>query len=222
MTFALADPTADVTADAVWQQGQWAVQMRSPAGDAALSLRVAGRHNVKNALAAAACALAAGAPLDAIVRGLEAFVPVKGRSQVGTLRLHGRDATLVDDTYNANPDSVLAAIDVLAELPGPRWLVLGDMGEVGTQGPAFHAEVGARARERGIEAFWCAGALSADAARAYGPATRHFETVASLVACLAQAPLAAAVLVKGSRFMAMERVVQALQELQAPGARDAA
>jgi len=221
-TFALAGPadlTADVMAEAVWQQGHWAVQMHTPAGDAALALQVAGRHNVKNALAAAACALAAGAPLDAIVRGLEAFVPVKGRSQAGTLLLHGREATLVDDTYNANPDSVLAAIDVLAELPGPRWLVLGDMGEVGSQGAAFHAEVGARAQERGIDAFWCAGALSADAARAYGPAARHFETVESLIDGLAQAPRAAAVLVKGSRFMAMERVVKALQS---SGARDAA
>jgi UDP-N-acetylmuramoyl-tripeptide--D-alanyl-D-alanine ligase len=218
LTFALAGP-ADVTADASWQQGHWAVQMHTPAGDAVLTLRVAGRHNVKNALAAATCALAAGAPLDAIVRGLEAFVPVKGRSQVGPLRLHGREATLVDDSYNANPDSVLAAIDVLAELPGPRWLVLGDMGEVGAQGAAFHAEVGAMARERGIDAFWCAGALSADAARAYGPAARHFDTVESLIAGLAQAPRAAAVLVKGSRFMAMERVVKALQ---AGGTRDAA
>jgi UDP-N-acetylmuramoyl-tripeptide--D-alanyl-D-alanine ligase len=218
MTFALAGP-ADVTAHASWQHGHWAVQMRTPAGECALTLQLAGRHNVKNALAAAACALAAGAPLDAIVRGLEAFVPVKGRSQVGTLRLHGRAATLVDDTYNANPDSVLAAIDVLAELPDPRWLVLGDMGEVGTQGPAFHAEVGARARERGIEAFWCAGALSSHAARAYGAAARHFDTVDALIAGLSQAPQAAAVLVKGSRFMAMERVVKALQS---SGARDAA
>jgi UDP-N-acetylmuramoyl-tripeptide--D-alanyl-D-alanine ligase len=225
-TFVLAGPadvtakvTADVTADAAWQQGHWAVQVRTPAGDAALTLRVAGRHNVKNALAAATCALAAGAPLDAVVRGLESFVPVKGRSQLGTLRLHGRAATLVDDTYNANPDSVLAAIEVLAELPGPRWLVLGDMGEVGTQGAAFHAEVGARAQARGIDALWCAGALSADAARAYGPAARHFETVESLIAGLAQAPHAVAVLVKGSRFMAMERVVQALQS---EGARHAA
>jgi UDP-N-acetylmuramoyl-tripeptide--D-alanyl-D-alanine ligase len=217
-TFALAGP-ADVTAEAAWRQGHWAVQMHTPAGDAALALQVAGRHNVKNALAAATCALAAGAPLPAVVRGLEDFVPVKGRSQVGLVRLHGREATLVDDTYNANPDSVLAAIDVLAELPGPRWLVLGDMGEVGTQGPAFHVEVGARARDRGIDAFWCVGALSADAARAYGPAARHFDTVESLINGLTQAPQAVAVLVKGSRFMAMERVVKALQS---SGARHAA
>jgi UDP-N-acetylmuramoyl-tripeptide--D-alanyl-D-alanine ligase len=95
----------------------------------------------------AACALAAGAPLDAIARGLERFAPVKGRSRALACARCGACITVVDDTYNANPDSVRAAIDVLAALPGPRLLVLGDMGEVGDQGPQFHAEVGAmRAR----------------------------------------------------------------------------
>jgi UDP-N-acetylmuramyl pentapeptide synthase len=97
-------------------------------------------------------------------------------------------------------------------LPGPRWLVLGDMGEVGAQGPAFHAEVGARARTRGLEHLWCAGALSAHAARAAGGAARHFDTVEALLQALpAQGPQALSVLVKGSRFMRMERVVQALR-----------
>jgi UDP-N-acetylmuramoyl-tripeptide--D-alanyl-D-alanine ligase len=222
LTFALGGSGAtgaDVTATAAWQADHWLVQLHTPAGDAALTLRVAGLHNVKNALAATACALAAGAPLADVVRGLEAFVAVKGRSQVGTARLHGHDVTLVDDSYNANPDSVLAAIAVLAQLPGPRWLVLGDMGEVGDQGPAFHAEVGARAREQGIESLWCAGVMSVDAARAFGPAARHFAGTEALIAALEQAPKAAAVLVKGSRFMAMERVVRALQ---ANGARHAA
>jgi len=220
LRFALDAPAglkAEVTAQAQWDPaGQWAVTLRTPAGDAALRLQVAGRHNVRNALAATACALAAGAPLQAVVDGLQAFRPVKGRSQVGTLALHGRTVTLIDDSYNANPDSVLAAIEVLAGLPGPRWLVLGDMGEVGTQGPAFHAEVGARARERGIEHFWCAGTLSADAARAWGAGARHFASTEALLERLNEAPPAAAVLVKGSRFMAMERVVQALKALQ-PG-----
>jgi UDP-N-acetylmuramoyl-tripeptide--D-alanyl-D-alanine ligase len=211
ITFAL-DTAADLTASAEWQAaGHWAVHMHTPAGDTSLTLAVAGRHNVRNALAAAACALAAGAPLDAVVRGLQAFQPVKGRSQVGSVVLHGRTATLIDDSYNANPDSVLAAIEVLHGLPSPRWLVLGDMGEVGTQGPAFHAEVGERARQRGIDVFWCAGTLCADAARAYGAGARHFATADALIEQLKDAPQAAAVLVKGSRFMAMERVVKALQ-----------
>lgn len=93
-----------------------------------------------NALAAAACTLAAGAPLAAIAQGLNDFVPVKGRSRAFSVHCAGRDITVVDDTYNANPDSMQAAIAVLAELPAPRLLVLGDMGEVGDQGPAFHAD----------------------------------------------------------------------------------
>jgi UDP-N-acetylmuramoylalanine-D-glutamate ligase len=108
-----------------------------------------------NALAATACALAAGRAARAHRRGLSAFEPVKGRSRAW--RAAGHTLTLVDDSYNANPDSVIAAIDVLAGLPGPRLLVLGDMGEVGDQGPQFHAEVGAYARQRGIEAVYTLG-----------------------------------------------------------------
>ena len=149
LTFALAG-AADLTCHAEWVQEapgrsqaslspeegglglpnpgsrepHWAVLLQTPAGAVTLQLRVAGWHNVKNALAAAACALAAGCPLDAIRRGLEAFEPVKGRSQVQRLVRAGQLVTLIDDTYNANPDSVRAAIEVLASLPGPRWLVL--------------------------------------------------------------------------------------------------
>jgi UDP-N-acetylmuramoyl-tripeptide--D-alanyl-D-alanine ligase len=176
-----------------------------------LALRVAGLHNVRNALAATACALAAGCPIEAVVRGLQAFEPVKGRSQLKRLVRGGIEITLVDDSYNANPDSVRAAIDVLAALPGPRWLVLGDMGEVGDQGPAFHTEVGAYAKQRGIEHFWAAGALCRHAAEAFAGA-RHFEDAPALVAALGEAPRAAAIVVKGSRFMKMERVVAALSE----------
>ena len=96
----------------------------------------------------------------------------------------GRAVTLVDDSYNANPDSVRAAIDMLAGLPGPRWLVLGDMGEVGNQGPAFHAEVGAYARERGIEQVWTAGALCRHTAAAYGAGAQAFDSAADIVAAL--------------------------------------
>jgi UDP-N-acetylmuramoyl-tripeptide--D-alanyl-D-alanine ligase len=211
LTFGLTE-AADVRADSRWAGDRWQLALHTPRGEAALSLRVAGRHNVLNALAAAACALAAGAPLGAIVRGLQGFEPVKGRSMALQPVWRGRTITLVDDTYNANPDSVLAAIEVLAALPGPRWLVLGDMGEVGDQGPAFHAEVGARAAERGIETLWCAGDLAAHAAQAYGDSARHFDDVEALLGALPQAPAAASVLVKGSRFMRMERVVQAIAQ----------
>jgi UDP-N-acetylmuramoyl-tripeptide--D-alanyl-D-alanine ligase len=222
MTFADAQGSdADlVLSDAQWQDGHWQVQAETPAGKLAFALRVAGRHNVRNALAAATCALAAGVPLQAIARGLEGFEPVKGRSRALAVALNGRTLTVIDDSYNANPDSVRAAIDVLAELPGPRLLVLGDMGEVGNQGPAFHAEVGAYARERGIEQLYTLGEQAA------GMQGRHFAGIEELNAAVVQAlPAAASVLVKGSRFMKMERVVEAIaahaqqENKEAPDAR---
>ena len=210
LTFALASQAeADVTAAADWRADHWAVDLHTPLGHSAFVLRVAGLHNVKNAAAAAACAIAAGAPLSAVASGLEAFSAVKGRSQAKLIERAGQRITLIDDSYNANPDSVLAAIRVLAALPGPRWLVLGDMGEVGDQGPAFHREVGEAAQRSGIEALWTAGTLCAHSAKAYGSG-RHFDSVESLLGALRDAPSAVSVLVKGSRFMKMEQVVAAL------------
>jgi UDP-N-acetylmuramoyl-tripeptide--D-alanyl-D-alanine ligase len=222
-----ADTASHVWARAAWQgqsdegsePAHWQLQLHTPVGGADTTLALAGRHNVANAAAAAACALAAGLPLAAVARGLAAFQAVNGRSQALRLQLDGRAVTLVNDSYNANPDSVLAAIRVLAELPGPRWLVLGDMGEVGDEGPRFHAEVGAAARAAGIEHFWAAGAACAHAG-----AHRHFGTVAELLSALQSTlpnarPAAASVLVKGSRFMKMEQVVQALQQMSSPAAQ---
>ena len=170
-------------------------------------LNAAGVHNVRNALAATACALAAGIPADAIVRGLEAFAPVSGRLQ-RKQALSG--ATVIDDSYNANPDSVRAAIDVLAQYPSPRILVLGDMGEVGTQGPEFHQEIGAYAASRGIDTVLATGDL---ARHMVGSGAQHYEQFDELLAALDQtlgSKSDATVLVKGSRFMKMERVVQHL------------
>jgi UDP-N-acetylmuramoyl-tripeptide--D-alanyl-D-alanine ligase len=211
MTFALQGQ-ADVTAESMWLDDHWALTLHTPAGAVPVMLRMAGVHNAKNALAAATCALAAGAPLAAIRKGLESFEPVKGRSQLKTVTLHGQSAALIDDSYNANPDSVRAAIDVLATMRAPRALLLGDMGEVGTRGPEFHAEVGAYAKERGVEQLWCAGALCAHAAQAFGATARHFVDAPAMVAVIGQLPAVASLLIKGSRFMQMERVVQALQE----------
>jgi UDP-N-acetylmuramoyl-tripeptide--D-alanyl-D-alanine ligase len=204
LTFGEANADIDL-AGSEWQGGHWQVSVKTPAGPVAYRLHIAGRHNLRNSLAAVACALAAGAPLGAIAQGLQGFEAVKGRSRTLPLTLGGRTLTVVDDTYNANPDSVRAAIDVLAELPGPRLLVLGDMGEVGDQGPRFHAEVGEHARARGIEQLLTLGTQSV----AMGG--RHFGDIDSLKdAVLAELPHAATVLVKGSRFMQMERVVQAI------------
>ena len=238
-----AQAPADVSGDAQWLDsaergldaaqhgGHWLLQLRTPAGALACKLYAAGAHNVRNALAAAAAALAAGAPLVAIAAGLQAFRPVTGRSQTSRLLLGGQPLTLVNDSYNANPDSVRAAISLLLTLPAPRGLILGDMGEVGDQGPAFHAEVGAFARARGIDLFWTTGPQCDYAASAYGAGARHFAQPADLIAALPELPACASLLVKGSRFMRMEWVVAALQQrsdgqwrgdVQTPGGQHAA
>lgn len=218
MRFAMQDshagqaPAEVVLRDAVWVNDHWDVTVHTPQGVMHTLLHIAGRHNVGNALAATACALAAGVTLDVIAQGLSAFEPVKGRSRAFGVVCQGHTITGVDDTYNANPDSVRAAIDVLAELPGPHLLVLGDMGEVGTQGPEFHQEVGAHARASGIEHLLCLGELAAFSAQAYGSGAQHFSHIDALTAqVLQQLPHLGSVLVKGSRFMKMERVVDAIQ-----------
>jgi folylpolyglutamate synthase/dihydropteroate synthase len=203
-----------------WADGAWDVQAQATVAGCATQLQyrlaIAGQHNVRNSWAAAACALAAGVPAEAVERGLQAFVPVKGRSRAFSLAVGGHHVTVVDDTYNANPDSVRAATEVLRALPGPRLLVLGDMGEVGVQGPQFHAEAGAYAHKLGIERLLAVGALSqasVDAFAAAGGQAQHFADIDALCAALSPAlENAASVLVKGSRFMRMERAVAALQE----------
>jgi len=189
----------------------------TPQGHVEITLQVLGNHNAHNALAATSAALAAGVSLDAIKRGLESFGAVKGRLQVkhaalGTLA----GATVIDDTYNANPDSMRAAIDVLASHASPRVLVMGDMGEVGDNGPEFHREIGAYAKERGIDALYAMGDASRDACTAYGACAHHVADIGTLVAQLQQAGFGAAatLLVKGSRFMQMERVVDAVTSPQ--------
>ncbi len=209
-----AENPADVRCtEALWSGDAWAVSVSTEAGSLRYSLHIAGLHNVKNSLAAAACTLAAGVPLEAIGRGLAAFEPVKGRSRALLVEQQGRSITLVDDSYNANPDSVRAAIELLATLPRPRLLVLGDMGEVGDQGPRFHAEAGQLARQLGIDALLTLGELSAVAGKSFG-AGRHFADMPSLqAAVLAKLPHVGSVLIKGSRFMKMERVVQAILQV---------
>ena len=214
LQFCLADGIdADVRcSDARWSDAAWQVAAQTPVGPLRYALHIAGRHNVKNSLAALACALAAGVPLDAIAAGLAAFEPVKGRSRALALQLDGRALTLIDDSYNANPDSVRAAIEVLATLPAPRLLVLGDMGEVGDQGPQFHAEAGQLARSLGIETLFTLGQASDAAAISFGKG-QHFADIDSMQAAVRSVlPQTGSVLVKGSRFMKMERVVAAITD----------
>jgi UDP-N-acetylmuramoyl-tripeptide--D-alanyl-D-alanine ligase len=193
-------------------------------GGIEVQLNTLGNHNVRNALAATAVALGAGLSLEKIKVGLESFMPVNGRMQAKCLSAH---RTLIDDSYNANPDSVRAAIDALKQSGNASWLVLGDMGEVGNQGPAFHEEVGAYAAEQGVAKLFALGEQSQFAVQGFDKVNQghaatasHFMNVDQLLAELsaaldAQGALATPhldILIKGSRFMRMERVVQALLE----------
>lgn len=201
---------ADVGADIVEQRADGSLFVLStPVGDAEVELALPGRHNVANALAAASIALALEVPLATIVAGLEQARAVAGRLR--RIALPG-GATLVDDSYNANPSSMAAAIDTLALAQGERWLVLGDMAELGADARALHAGVGAKARERGIERLFAVGPLGAAAVEAFGAGGQHFADKAGLVAAL-KAGLHAGVtcLVKGSHSSGMEHVVKALE-----------
>jgi UDP-N-acetylmuramoyl-tripeptide--D-alanyl-D-alanine ligase len=201
------------------------IEISTELGKLEVQLNTLGNHNVRNALAASAVALGAGLSLEQIKAGLESFVPVNGRMQSKPLNT-GR--TLIDDSYNANPDSVRAAIDALKQSGNASWLVLGDMGEVGDQGPAFHEEVGAYAAEQGISKLFALGEQCKFAVQGFNDSQKtqlangatHFTTLDQLLEELNEAladqeaskQLHLDILVKGSRFMRMERVVQALLE----------
>lgn len=180
------------------------VTLRTPAGGVRARLSIPGLHSVRNALAAAACAIAAGVAPAAIGEGLAAFRPATRRLQVKPLP---GGATLLDDSYNANPDSVRAAIDVLAGCAGPTVLVLGDMGELGPQGAAFHREVGAYARARGISRLVALGEATRASVEAFGEGAQH---AGSVEVAAEAARSGTTILVKGSLFMGMDRVVAAL------------
>ncbi|HYD95409.1 MAG TPA: UDP-N-acetylmuramoyl-tripeptide--D-alanyl-D-alanine ligase [Noviherbaspirillum sp.] len=214
MTFGLA-PDADVTC--TFQVNDFGSNLSITAGGKQfqVALSAAGVHNVRNALAATACTLAVGVPEEAVIRGLEAFAPVNGRLQRKTAE---SGALVIDDTYNANPDSVRAAIDVLSHAAAPRVLVLGDMGEVGEEGPQFHVEIGNYARDKGIERLLTLGRLARHASEAFGQGAQHFEDIAAINQAAEELVTAGTTaLVKGSRFMKMERVVQHLVNLQDQG-----
>jgi UDP-N-acetylmuramoyl-tripeptide--D-alanyl-D-alanine ligase len=204
--------TKDAEVSCTFRAGDFGSEMFITIGEAEgdvqqffVNLQAAGEHNVRNALAAVACTYAAGIALEKIKLGLDSFAPVSGRLQKKAA-LNG--AVVVDDSYNANPDSVRAAIDVLSKAAAPRVLVLGDMGEVGTQGREFHEEIGAYAQSKGIEQVLVTGEL---AAHIQGASVRHFENFGDLLAAVDAAVTPdATVLIKGSRFMKMERVVQHL------------
>ncbi len=184
--------------------------LHSPLGDIEIQLAIPGAHNISNALAAAACAVAAGADLVSIAAGLAAMAAAPGRME-SKPGIHG--ARIIDDSYNANPGSVKAAIDALVSMPGKHLLVLGDMGELGPKEKAMHREIGVYARNAGVDGLFTTGLLSAETAFAFGEGSEHFADKTALSAALSeQLNSAAIVLVKGSRSAAMEEVVAQLIE----------
>ena len=201
------DQAATVTGSFRLNELDSEIVLKTPRGQASALLSAPGVHNVRNALAASAAAVALDIPVNVIAAGLERFSGIKGRLQ----RKRGlKGAMLIDDTYNANPESVRAAIAVLAQAPGRTILVLGDMGELGGEAPKLHAELGACAREAGIDLMLTLGEHSAGAAKAFGAHAQHFSRIEDLEAELESALTSGVtVLVKGSRFMQMERVVHA-------------
>jgi UDP-N-acetylmuramoyl-tripeptide--D-alanyl-D-alanine ligase len=186
--------------------------LRSPAGDIPIRMQLCGRHNVSNACAATAAALAAGAGIADIQRGLASLEAVKGRLQLKRVMAEVR---VLDDTYNANPTSLRAALEVLAVAPGKKILVLGDMGELGAGAEGMHGELGEEARDAGVDQLFTVGELTRFTTQRFGAGARHFATQEELISALraelnARQRQAVTVLVKGSRRMQMERVVAAL------------
>ena len=202
---------ADIHASAIETRGPgqgMRFTLHTPAGTAAIALPFDGRHNVANALAAAAAAIALDVPLDAIRQGLEVASNVGGRLRVCT---GIRGAQIIDDTYNANPASLRAALCVLATAAGEKWVVLGDMGELGPEAREMHEQLGREARELGIDRLYALGPLAAAAARGFGARGQSYTDIDVLNDALAAAlDSNVTVLVKGSRFMRMERVTAAL------------
>lgn len=202
--FAAVDPVTSIDADGFVTR----FTLRAPAGEAAIELHLAGRHNVSNALCAAAAASAAGATLDQVRAGLATMRPVPGRLQFKTAP---SGAWIVDDSYNANPSSMRAGIEVLAGVDARRWLVLGDMGELGDFAEASHQEIGQFARAQRIDRLFATGKLSALTVEAFGPGGAWFaDTEALARAVNAELTREVCVLVKGSRMNRLERVVEAL------------
>jgi UDP-N-acetylmuramoyl-tripeptide--D-alanyl-D-alanine ligase len=199
---------ADVSADYELKTDSSQITLKTPVGGIATTLNVPGLHNICNAIAATTAAIAMGVDLQHIATGIADFSGVKGRLQ----RKQGKGGALViDDSYNANPSSMRAAIAVLANTSGQKLLVVGDMGELGDDARRLHAEIGAFAKESGIAQLFALGELSQHTVLAFGSGARHFATAAELVnALIPNLTTHTTVLVKGSRFMQMERVVEAI------------
>ncbi|MEH6564171.1 MAG: UDP-N-acetylmuramoyl-tripeptide--D-alanyl-D-alanine ligase [Halopseudomonas sp.] len=210
-SFSLKNPTAQLRAENILASatGCPTFELVTPKGSVQVQLQLRGEHNIANALAAAGAALAAGVSLDCIGRGLGALAPVAGR---GNSVAGVAGAQIIDDSYNANPASVKAAIDMLAGLRGTRILVLGDMGELGDWAQSSHTEVGEYARARNLDGLYAVGKLSALAVQAFGERGQLFASKQDLIEALRERlDISTQVLVKGSRSAGMEEVVAGLR-----------
>jgi len=212
VTFAVHAPADFMAKDPAQgiERGEFATHftLECPLGQRPITLKAGGAHNISNALAAAAAAGTAGASLEEIALGLADFRPVAGRLQ---LKAGARDSWIIDDSYNANPSSVRAGLEVLRSLPGATWLVLGDMAELGEFAEDSHAHMGAYARDCGIKRLFAFGPQSSRAAETFGTGAEWFADADSLSRrLLAELKPGVTVLIKGSRVNRLERVVQAL------------
>jgi UDP-N-acetylmuramoyl-tripeptide--D-alanyl-D-alanine ligase len=207
LTFAM-DNCADVRAQWRLEARGSRIEMTTPVGGIEVRLGLPGRHNVANAAAATATAIAAGATREAIISGLEAMGPVPGRLELKSI---DDDICIIDDTYNANPASLEAGLEVLAGFPGRHWLVLGDMAELGDEAPDYHRQVAALVRDYHVDRLLTIGELSRLTTISFGEGAHHHASIDALVASLGESlEPHTTVLVKGSRSMGMERVVAAL------------
>jgi UDP-N-acetylmuramoyl-tripeptide--D-alanyl-D-alanine ligase len=205
------DRLADFRAEYALGMAGTELFLKSPDDGIEVNLPLLGRHNVLNALAAAVAASVAGATLDDIKRGLEIVRPVTGRLET---KAGMSGARIIDDTYNANPDSLAAALNILREFKGERVLVLGDMGELGENAVEMHRRAGDLAKELGIQRLFTTGVLSANSVATFGKGGRHFDTVEALIEALIDCMHGdMTVLVKGSRAARMERVVSGIQRV---------
>jgi UDP-N-acetylmuramoyl-tripeptide--D-alanyl-D-alanine ligase len=199
---------ADFTADYELDSAGSTIHMKTPQGDARMRIALIGKHNVLNALAAAAASLSAGATAADVIHGLEKLKAISGRLD---LKQGISGARVIDDTYNANPGSVTAALQVLCEAKGERMFVLGDMGELGAEAPGIHRRIGEIAKRLGIDRLYAVGELSRLAVEAFGEGGQHFATQAELVdAVIDRMHGGMTLLVKGSRMMQMDNVVAAI------------
>jgi UDP-N-acetylmuramoyl-tripeptide--D-alanyl-D-alanine ligase len=208
LTFGL-DSGNEVTAESIIiDEDKSSFQMITPVGNVELTLNLPGRHNIMNALEAAACAISLGIALSTIKQGLESISAVKGRLQI---KSGLKQCRIIDDTYNANPASLDAALKVLQKFPGRHWLVIGDMGELGDDAEALHAQAGELSKASGVERLYALGELSRASAESFGEGAQHINDHEQLVELLSKEVAAdVTILIKGSRAMGMESLVDAL------------